>query len=372
MSRTASHLISQGGQISPARGEEWMNPMMRQNGPSNVLCPLMLDPMSRRIKWLYCPGPSSDFLAPYRGSLGRTKMPQLCSFETDRHQSSGRPTPEGRQRRQPPSTPKRSEIAKACEALVCFSSRMDASRSSDSPRLAPSTATDPLRVDVWSDIACPWCWVGKRHLERAIDALDRPAEVVWHAFELDPAAPVEDGGSIDYIERLARKYRVSSDEAQGMIDRMCATGVRVGLEFRFDRVRPTNTFDAHRLLTWARARGRQDLLKERLFRAYMTEGALLGDRGVLVEQARSVDLDPDEAADLLASGRLIEEVRADEAAAHRLGVRGVPFFVLGHRYAISGAQPPEVLAEALEALVEQKAGDEALQCGPEGCATGHG
>jgi predicted DsbA family dithiol-disulfide isomerase len=233
-----------------------------------------------------------------------------------------------------------------------------------------------LRVEIWSDIACPWCWVGKRHLEAAMARFPHPVEVVWRAFELDPHAPKasETDPPVDYVERLARKYQTSRRAAQAMIDRMITIGLADGLEFRFDRARPTNTFDAHRLLGWAAEHGRQDALKERLFRAYMNEGRSISDPEVLVSLAAEVDLPPDGARVVLTSNAHADDVRAEQALAAQLGVTGVPFFVIGGRYAVSGAQPAELLLQALHRAwsetqpapsVATPAGE---ACGPDGCA----
>ena len=214
-----------------------------------------------------------------------------------------------------------------------------------------------LRIDVWSDIACPWCWVGKRHLETALSNVgpDIEANVVWRAFELNPQAPASVSTELSYAQRLGRKYGVSDQEAAQMIDRMTGVGKDVGLEFRFDRIRPTNTFDAHRLVHWAHTVGSQEVLKERLFRAYMSEGALLSDREILVAQAAEVGLDADEARRVLSDGAYETEVRQDEGMAQQLMIQGVPFFVLGGRYAISGAQPASVLQDALRQVEREAA-----------------
>lgn len=203
-----------------------------------------------------------------------------------------------------------------------------------------------MRVDVWSDVACPWCYVGKRRLEAAIARLgDVAAEVVWHSFELDPSARVSDG-SISYAARLARKYHTSDRAAELMIERMTRTAAADGLDLRFDRIRPTNTFDAHRVTQLALERGAQDAMVERLMRAYFTEGQLISDHEVLVELAREVGLDPGEVREALGSTRYGHEVRSDELEAREIGISGVPFFVIAGKVAVSGAQTPEVLAAA--------------------------
>jgi len=230
-----------------------------------------------------------------------------------------------------------------------------------------------LRIDVWSDIACPWCFVGKRRLEAALARTPDadPIELVWHSFELDPRAPAVLDASTSYVARLAAKYRTSEAQAQAMIDRMTETAAADGIAMRFDRIRPGNTFDAHRLVHLGKERGRQDAVKERLLRAYLTEGEPIGDRGALARLAGEAGLDAAEVAEVLATDRYAREVRADEALASELGITGVPFFVLGGRLGVSGAQPADVLAGAIAkarelVAVEQVADGEV--CGPDGCA----
>jgi predicted DsbA family dithiol-disulfide isomerase len=232
-----------------------------------------------------------------------------------------------------------------------------------------------LRIDIWSDIACPWCYVGKRRLEQALGRFAHRGEVeiVWRAFELDPSAPRVRDGSQSYAERLARKYGTAPDQAQEMIDRMVGTAAADGVALRFDHIRPGNTFDAHRLLHLAHVRGVQDALKERLLRAYLTEGQAIGDPEVLAPLAREVGLDDAEVQDVLGSERYAAEVRGDEALARELGIQGVPFFVLARRLGVSGAQPVEVLLAALERAWSELSGPQLEQvaegavCGPDGC-----
>jgi predicted DsbA family dithiol-disulfide isomerase len=229
-----------------------------------------------------------------------------------------------------------------------------------------------LQVDIWSDIACPWCYIGKRHLEQALATFEHAAdvEIRWRAFELDPAAPRVRDGSQTYAERLAKKYGVSAAQGQQMIDRVVGAGAKAGLAFRYDLVKSGNTFDAHRLLHWAHEEGKQGELKERMLRGYMTEGAAIGEPEVLATLAADVGLDAAEAHAILAGDRYTTEVRADEALARELGISGVPFFVMAGRIGISGAQPAEVLSSALakawtEPAVERSA--DGAACGPDGC-----
>lgn len=232
----------------------------------------------------------------------------------------------------------------------------------------------PLRIDVWSDIACPWCYVGKRRLEAALAQFPRPVELVWRSFELDPDAARLPDDATSTAARLARKYGASLPEAQAMLDRMTTTAAADGLELRFDRLRAGNTLDAHRLLHLAHAEGKQDALKERLFRAYFSEGVALNEPGVLARLAAEVGLDPARVEQVLRSDEFTADVRADEAAARSLGVRGVPYFVLGGSHAVAGAHPAAALRSALGAAWTARQGHDEHEddapgvCGPDGCA----
>lgn len=205
-----------------------------------------------------------------------------------------------------------------------------------------------MKVEVWSDVVCPWCYVGKRNLEAALAVFEHAddVEVLWRAFELDQNAPREREGR--YVDRLARKYGVDRDAAQAMIDRMVSAAAAVGLDFRFDIARPGNTADAHRLLHLASEWGFQGALKERLLRATFTEGEPIGDRATLARLAGDVGLDPAEVEGVLDSDRFLPDVRADQARAVSLDVHGVPFFLVDGRFAIGGAQPPRILLRVLE------------------------
>jgi len=207
----------------------------------------------------------------------------------------------------------------------------------------------PLRIDIWSDIACPWCYIGKRRFERALERFPdaEAVKVTWRAFELDPAASREKHEG-KYAERLAKKYGTSAQEAQAMIDRLVGAAKAEGLDFDFDRIRPGNTFDAHRLLHWALEQGLQSLLKERLLRAYFCEGQPIGDRETLLRLAVDVGLDGESGRSILDNESYAREVRQDEDEARALGITGVPFFVLAEQFGVSGAQPPEILMGVLE------------------------
>jgi predicted DsbA family dithiol-disulfide isomerase len=205
-----------------------------------------------------------------------------------------------------------------------------------------------LHIDVWSDIICPWCAIGNRRLDAALARFSHrdDVEVVWHAFELDPSAPAVREG--DNATRLAEKYGRTKAEAEAMMKNVEDTAAKDGLELHLLQARSGNTFDGHRVLHLAAERGLQGAVKERFFRGYMSEGRAIGDHEVLVQLASDAGLDADEVRAVLGSDRYAKEVREDEETARRLGISGVPFFVLAGKYAISGAQPADVILRALE------------------------
>jgi len=206
----------------------------------------------------------------------------------------------------------------------------------------------PFIVEIWSDVVCPWCYLGKRRFENALSRFEHrdDVEVVWRSFELDPnAGPSSDAPA---AERLAAKYGMSAEEAKANHDRLTALAAADGLEYHLDRTRGGNTFDAHRLIQLGKARGIQDAVKERLMRGYFTETVAIDDRETLITLAAEAGLDADEARAVLASDDYADAVRSDEELARRIGINGVPFFVLGRRYGVSGAQEADVLLEALD------------------------
>jgi predicted DsbA family dithiol-disulfide isomerase len=204
-----------------------------------------------------------------------------------------------------------------------------------------------MDVEIWSDIACPWCYVGKRRFEAALAGFEGrdDVRVTWRSFELDPGAPAERERS--GAESLAEKYGMTVEEARTRQAQLARMAADEGLDLRFEQVRGANTFDAHRLTHLAAAHDRQDAMKERLQRAYFSEGALLSDHGTLVRLAVEVGLPEDEAREMLASDRFAVEVRADEQTAADIGIHAVPTFVVDRRIAVAGAQQPQVLLELL-------------------------
>jgi predicted DsbA family dithiol-disulfide isomerase len=204
-----------------------------------------------------------------------------------------------------------------------------------------------VKVEIWSDVACPWCYIGKRRFDVALARFDHrdAVDVRYRSFELDPAAPAL--RELAYLDHLMAKYRVPMAEADAMIDRMISAGAQDGVVLRFDKAKPGNTFDAHRLLHLAAERGRQGEVKDKLFRATFTKGAAIADHEVLVDVATDAGLDAVEVRRVLATDAYGPDVRADEQRAADLGITSVPFFVMG-TFGVVGAQPPEVLLQALE------------------------
>lgn len=205
-----------------------------------------------------------------------------------------------------------------------------------------------MKVEIWSDIVCPWCYVGKRRFEAALGRFDHAGdvEVVWRSFELDPAAPTRREGS--HVHHLSRKYGMSLDQAQVALDNLTRTAEQEDLFIDFARTQSGNTFDGHRLIHLAARHGRQDEMKEALMRAYFAEGRPIGEPATLAAVASELGFDADEVAALLAGDAFAAEVRADEQEGQRLGITGVPFFVVDRAYGVSGAQHADVLLEVLE------------------------
>jgi predicted DsbA family dithiol-disulfide isomerase len=208
-----------------------------------------------------------------------------------------------------------------------------------------------MRIEIWSDVVCPWCYIGKRRFEQAL--AERPdrdeIEVVYRSFELDPRAP--EHGTESVVEAIGRKYGGGPVAGRGMVDRVTGTAAETGLTFDFAGAPHSRTLDAHRLLHLALAEGGPALqaeLKEAFLAAYFTHARSMGEHNVLRQVTRSVGLDAALVDEVLASEAYADEVQHDLTEARELGIGGVPFYVLDRRLAVSGAQPVEVFAEALE------------------------
>jgi predicted DsbA family dithiol-disulfide isomerase len=232
-----------------------------------------------------------------------------------------------------------------------------------------------MKVEIWSDVVCPFCYIGKRKFENALTgfAHRHDVEVVWRSFELNADFEPVPGESIH--ESLAKKKGVSAAEGRRMNYYMTAAAKEVGLQYDFDRAIPANTFLAHQLVHLGAHHGRQDATKERLFQAYYTEGQNIGDLETLVKLGTEAGLDATEAREALTAGTYAEAVRYDEYQAQQINVRGVPFFVFEDKYAVSGAQPTELFAEVLKKVWAESKPDKPVPtlvadgpaCGPDGC-----
>jgi predicted DsbA family dithiol-disulfide isomerase len=234
-----------------------------------------------------------------------------------------------------------------------------------------------MKVEIWSDVACPWCYIGKRRFESALAhfAHREQVEVTWRSYQLDPGAPRDPGQTVNEI--LAQKYGVHLSQAAAMNERVSAIAAQEGLEYHLGQAKYGNTFDAHRLIHLTATHGLQQEAEERLFKAYFTEGRALGDAETLVQLVSEIGIGADEARAVLGSDAYADEVRADEQRARAFGIGGVPFFAVDERYGVSGAQPAEVFGEVLERAwaeshpliqVGSATQDEAGSCDGENCA----
>jgi predicted DsbA family dithiol-disulfide isomerase len=204
-----------------------------------------------------------------------------------------------------------------------------------------------MKVEIWSDIHCPWCYIGKRRFEKALNQFEHrdQVDITWRSFQLDPRAPREYNGTLN--DMLAEKKGISPERAQAMHEHVTALAAQEGLDYHFELARVGNSFDAHRLVHLAGEHDLSGKMQERLFRAYFTEGQHVGNADTLAQLAVEVGLDADEVRAMLASDAYAADVRADIQRAGSIGVSGVPFFLFDERYAISGAQPTELFTTAL-------------------------
>jgi predicted DsbA family dithiol-disulfide isomerase len=210
--------------------------------------------------------------------------------------------------------------------------------------------TEPLKVDIWSDIACPWCYVGKRRFAEGVRRYEeagggRPIEVEYHSYELSPGTPVDYEGS--HVDFVANHLGVGSKQAEQMLTQMTDLAASEGLDFDYDALQSTKTLKAHELLHLAKAHGLQSEMKERLMKAYFVEGRHVGRIDELADLAAEVGLDREEVVAVLTAGTYAPDVEADIAQARAYGINGVPFYVIDGKYGVSGAQDPSIFANAL-------------------------
>ncbi len=212
--------------------------------------------------------------------------------------------------------------------------------------------TDAVKIDIWSDVACPWCYIGKRKFEEGARRAEVPVEVEYHSFELSPDTPETYAGST--AEFLSDHKGLPIADVHRMLDQVTAIAASVGLHYDFDTVVHTKTLLAHELLHVAKAQGRQLEMAEVLFRAYFEQGRHVGRIDDLVELGVEAGLDPDVTRAALESHEYVGDVQADIAQAVAYGIRGVPFFVIDGRYGVSGAQDPDVFADALRQVAAEQ------------------
>lgn len=229
-----------------------------------------------------------------------------------------------------------------------------------------------MKIEIWSDYVCPYCYIGERQLEKALEGFSdkENVEIIYKSFELDPTSSYE--VTTNTKDRVARKYGYTSEQAQQMIDNVTKYAKSVGLEYHYDTARYTNSFDAHRIAKYAETKGKGLEMSERLFHAYFTENKEMSDHKALKEIAVEIGLDELEVEDVLKNKKFAEEVRNDEYEASRLGIHAVPFFLINGKYSLSGAQPPEAFENIFEkVLKEEKIETDNLGgmvCGIDGCS----
>ena len=225
-----------------------------------------------------------------------------------------------------------------------------------------------MRVDIWSDVVCPFCYIGKKRLEAAAEEAGFELEVHWHSFQLDPEAPVRQ--EISNSERLAQKYGRTVAEVEEMQRNIAEMAKAEGIEFNWEGANSGNTFNAHRLIHLAQSKGLGNEAQEAFFYSYMTQGLAIGERETLEDVAARIGLNPVEVDDLLDSEEYADFVKFDQEVAHeQLKVTGVPFFVFDQRVALAGAQPKEVFLQVFEKALDTSTNSQAAQCSPETCDT---
>lgn len=207
-----------------------------------------------------------------------------------------------------------------------------------------------MQVEIWSDVACPWCYIGKRRFEGALKQFKHrdQVEVIWRSFQLDPAAERASGQTVNEV--LEKKMHLSREKAIAMNEHVSALAAQEGLAYHMEHAQYDNSFDAHRIVHLAAAHGKQDAMEERLFKAYFTDGMAIGDPDVLLQLSTEIGIDAAEARETLASDAYADEVRADVERAAAFGIQGVPFFAIDETYGISGAQPVELFKSTMEEI----------------------
>jgi predicted DsbA family dithiol-disulfide isomerase len=216
--------------------------------------------------------------------------------------------------------------------------------------------SNPVKVDIWSDVQCPWCYIGKRRFEAAVAGFDGEVEVEFHSFELSPDTPVDyDGTPAQY---LAERKGLPMPQVEQMIQRVTDIAASVGLDYDYEHMHQTNTVKAHELIHYAKERGRQAEMKEALLRAYFLDGGHVGRVADLAELAATLGFDRDDVAAALDAGTYTAAVEADVAQAAAYGIQGVPFYVFEGKYGVSGAQETALFAQVLDQVAAEKAAEQ--------------
>lgn len=232
-----------------------------------------------------------------------------------------------------------------------------------------------MKVEIWSDVMCPFCYVGKKNFENALAQLPfkDKVEVEWKSFQLDPDLP-EEGLSESVSTYLAKRKGMPKEQIDGMLEHLKNVGQEVGIDFKQDISIPVNTLKAHRLSHFAQAQGKGNEIEEALFKAHFTEGKNVGNDDVLLSIIEEIGLDKEQAKQFLATNDMLNDVQADIEEANALGISGVPFFVIDRKYGVSGAQPSDVFVDAItqafqenQPKFEMKGNNDVNSCGPEGC-----
>jgi predicted DsbA family dithiol-disulfide isomerase len=212
--------------------------------------------------------------------------------------------------------------------------------------------SDAVKVDIWSDVQCPWCYIGKRKFETAVKDFDGEVEIEYHSFELAPDTPVDFEGSPK--QYLAERKGLPLEQVDQMLERVTGIAASVGLDYDYDHVHQTNTIKAHELLHYAKSQGRQIDMKERLLKAYFVDGRHVGHIADLADLAAEIGLDRDEVVKVLTEETYLAAVKADVALATEYGIQGVPFFVFDQKYGVSGAQDPGTFVNVLEQVLNDR------------------
>lgn len=214
------------------------------------------------------------------------------------------------------------------------------------------SVSTPIKVDIWSDVQCPWCYIGKRKFERGVEIFGQDVEVEYHSFELAPDTPVDfEGSPIDF---LSQRKGMPVEQVEQMLARVTEVAESVGLHYDYDAVHQTNTIKAHELMHFAKAHGKQAEMKERLLSAYFVEGKHIGKSADLADLAGEIGLDREKAFAALTTEQYLADVKDDVAQAQAYGINGVPFYVIDGKFGVSGAQDPQTFANVLEQAREER------------------